>query len=77
MDRALVELEDDPAHGLIEAHLVAEVELQELALLFGGRGSSPAPDLLNDPNGITVSVSRHPSIGVDRKWQLRASNRRE
>lgn len=44
LDRALVELEDDPAHGLVEAHLVEEVELQELALLFGGRRSSPAPD---------------------------------
>src|SRR5215469_5642842 len=44
LDRALVELEGDPAHGLVEAHLVEEVELEELALLFGGRGSSPAPD---------------------------------
>ena len=29
LDRALVELEGDPVHGLVEAHLVEDVELQD------------------------------------------------
>ena len=44
LGRALVELEGDPALGLVEAHLVEEGELQELTLLVGGWGSSPATD---------------------------------
>lgn len=44
LGRALVELEGDPALGLVEAHLVEEGELQELTLLVGGGESSPATD---------------------------------
>ena len=37
LDRALVELEGEPAHGLVEAHLAEEGEPHELTLLVNRR----------------------------------------
>jgi hypothetical protein len=74
LDRALVELEGDPAHGRVEAHLVGEGELQELTLLVGGGGSGPAPDLLGEVSACSFiessAIARATSRSPIPRWRI-------